>query len=294
VALMAYHVECLWKLDAQLGEGPVWSARERALWFVDIKQQHIHRFDPSTDLKRSWRAPSPPGFIVPLRNHGYVVGMKTGLHIFHPEHDSFTPLREVEPAELDNRLNDAHVDAHGRLWFGSMHDPEQATTGALYKLNPDGIPVQQDTDYYITNGPCASPDGRAFYHTDTLQGVIYAFDFAANGTLSNRRVLVHIDPSVGYPDGTSIDVEGCLWVGLWNGWGVRRYSPQGELLDTIALPCANVTKAAFGGSDLQTLYITTAWKGLSADERDAQPLAGGLFAVHVDTPGLPSHEVHLG
>jgi len=285
--------ECVWALGATLGEGPHWSAAENCLWFVDIRQQKIHRFDPATRAARSWTAPAQPGFIAPLAGGGFIAGLKTGLHLFdhRREHGRFELLATVEDPVLDNRLNDAHVDSRGRLWFGSMHDGEQELSGALYCLDEQGIVRRLDDGYCITNGPAVSPEGRTFYHVDTLRRVICAFDLGADGGLSNKRVFATIEPHAGYPDGLSVDAEGGVWIALYGGWGVRRYSHRGELLDVVKLPCANVTKAAFGGADRRTLYITSARKGLTAAELTAQPLAGGLFALRVDAPGLPQNEV---
>jgi sugar lactone lactonase YvrE len=284
-------VECLWPVEAELGEGPVWSAGEGAVWFVDIKGRHIHRFDPATGERRSWDAPSNPGFLAPLRGGGWLAGLKSGLHRFDPASGGFELLSLVEPAEPDNRLNDGCVDRSGRLWFGSMHDLETDPTGALYRLDPDGTLQAHDDGYVITNGPAFSPDGRTAYHTDTLERTIYAFDVGEDGALSRKRVFARIDR--GYPDGPAVDAEGCVWTALFAGWGLNRYAPDGTLMEHVTFPVANVTKPAFGGEDLRTVYCTTAWKGLSAAERSAQPLAGGLFAFRADTPGLPQREVRL-
>jgi sugar lactone lactonase YvrE len=148
-----------------------------------------------------------------------------------------------------------------------------------------------DDGYCITNGPAVSPEGRTLYHVDTLQRVIYAFDLTDTGKLDGKRVFTTIEPGSGYPDGLSVDAEGAVWIALYGGWGLRRYSPRGELIGAVRLPCENVTKAAFGGADRRTLYITTARQGLSAAELAAQPLAGGLFALRVDAPGLPQYHV---
>ncbi|WP_269713327.1 SMP-30/gluconolactonase/LRE family protein [Caulobacter sp. NIBR2454] len=279
-------VQCVWPVEAELGEGPVWMAGENAIWFVDIKKKNIHRFEPSTGRRDTWAAPDQPGFIVPRKAGGWVAGLKTGLHHFDPPSRAFNLVARVEPPELNNRLNDGFVDAHGRLWFGSMHDGETDLTGALYRFDGADL-VRCDDGYCITNGPTASPDGRTLYHTDTLKKTIYAFDLDDKGALSNKRVFVQIEDGAGYPDGPVVDAEGCLWTGLFAGWGARRYSPKGELIDFVKLPCANVTKIAFGGADLKTVYATTAFKGMSAEERKAQPLAGGLFSFQVETPGLP-------
>jgi len=283
-------VDCVWPLAAELGEGPVWHGG--ALWFVNIKACRIHRFDPATGEGRSWDAPSAPGFIAPLAGGGWVAGLKTGLHRFDPLTGAFAHLAAIEPPGLDNRINDGFVDAEGSLWFGTMHDAETDPSGALYRFDRRGL-ARFDDGICITNGPVTSPDRRILYHTDTVARTIHAFDLDAEGEAENRREFLRVEPDAGHPDGTAVDAEGCLWVALWGGWGVRRYSPKGELLDFVRLPCANVTKLAFGGEDLMTAYVTTAWKGLSAAERKAQPQAGGLFSFRVETPGEPQHEARL-
>lgn len=286
-------VECVWPAGAILGEGPVWSATERAVWFVDIKAPAIHRFDPATGDKRSWPAPARCGFLLPTAQGWHIAGLKNGLHRFNPETGNFALLHVVEPHAPNNRLNDGFVDAQGFLWFGSMDDNEEEPSGALYQLNSTGC-VRRDPGYVVSNGPTESPDGQTLYHTDTLAGIIYAFDRGRAGTLTNKRVFVRFTPAEGYPDGPIVDAEGCLWTGLFGGWGLRRYSPKGELLQTLRLPCSAVTKAAFGGDDLRTLYITTAHVALNAEERQQQPLAGGLFRARVDVPGLPQGIVTHG
>jgi sugar lactone lactonase YvrE len=280
-------------VGAELGEGPVWVPRDGALWFVNIKGRQLHRYDPASGQRRAWAAPEQPGFIAPVRGGGFMVGLKNGLHRFEPETGKFVLFAHVEPHLPDNRLNDGSVCPEGTLWFGSMHDPETEASGALYRLDENGRAVPLDSGYIVTNGPAFSPDGRIVYHTDTCQRVIYAFNRPAPGTLSGKRVFVRIEEGAGFPDGTTVDAEGCVWIALWGGWGVRRYSPAGELLASVRFPCANVTKIAFAGDDRCTVYATTAWKGLTAAERAAQPLAGDLFRFRTNVPGLPSVEVAL-
>jgi len=280
-------------VGAELGEGPVWVERDSALWSVDIKGRSVRRYDPSTGDQDAWQARSNPGFVLPVSGSGFLVGMKSGLHTFDPRTGAFTLLRVVEPNAPENRLNDGTVGPDGCVWFGSMDDLETHPTGSLYRLDAEGRQTALDDGYVITNGPAFSPDASVFYHTDTLKRVVYAFDHARPGKLSGKRVFVRIAPADGYPDGTTVDAEGCVWIALWAGWGVRRYSPQGELLTTVRVNCANVTKIAFGGEDRRTVFATTAWKGLTPAERAAQPLAGDLFRFRVDVPGLPCHEAQL-
>jgi D-xylonolactonase len=286
-------VECVWPVGAILGEGPVWSAAEKALWFVDIKAPAIHRFHPATGETRSWHAPARVGFVAPTGDGSFIAGLKTGLHRFNPETSNFTLLHVVEPHAPNNRLNDGFVDAEGFLWFGSMDDNEEEPSGALYQLGAGGC-IRRDPGYIVSNGPAESPDGRTLYHTDTLAGIIYAFDRARAGALSNKRVFARFEPGSGYPDGPIVDAEGCLWTGVFGGWSLKRFSPQGELLSELRLPCSAVTKAAFAGDDLRTLYITTAHVALNPEERKQQPLAGGLFRARVDVPGLPQRTVAHG
>jgi len=282
--------ECAWATGCELGEGPVWDAARGTLWFVDIKRCEILAFGPG-EARARWSAPGQPGFMLPADEGGLVVGMPDGLHRFHPATGTFTHLAPIEADHPANRLNDASVAPDGTLWFGSMDDGEAAATGALYSWR-EGRLARHDDGIAITNGPAMSPDGRNFYHTDTLARTIYAFDHA-DGVLSNKRVLIVIEDGAGWPDGTTVDSEGCLWVGLWGGWAARRYAPAGELLCSVRFPVANITKVAFGGTDLRTAYATTAAKGLGAAERAAQPLAGGLFAWAADVPGLPQARAQL-
>src|SRR3954464_9204281 len=268
-------VSCVWPLSAVLGEGPLWWAG--ALWFTDIKQKKVHHFDPATGAGKSWEAPSTLGFLAPRRNGHFLAGAKTGLLDFDPASGSFTLLRQVEPLRPTNRLNDGAVDPEGRLWFGSMDDGEHEPTGMLYRFYRGSL-APMDSGYVITNGPAFSPRGDVLYHTDTLARRIYAFDLGRDGALANKRLFIEIEEGAGYPDGPTVDSEGCLWTGLFGGWCVRRYSPDGRLLQAVRFPVANVTKIAFGGTDLTTAYATTAAKGLDAARLQDQPLAGGLFS----------------
>lgn len=275
---------CIWPLGCTLGEGPLWW--QGAVWFTDIKEKSVHRFDPESGQKQSWHAPSEVGFLAPLENGHFIAGTKTGLYDFDPARGDFVLICSVEPGRPSNRLNDGAVDCDGRLWFGSMDDDETQASGMLYRFHRGSL-TAMDSGYVITNGPAFSPDGRTLYHTDTLKRCIYAFDLGADGALTNKRVFALIEEGAGYPDGPVVDSEGCLWTGLFGGWEARRYAPDGRLLQRFAFPVANVTKLAFGGENLTTVYATTARKGLDANALEAQPLAGGLFRFEASVCGQP-------
>jgi sugar lactone lactonase YvrE len=285
--------ECVWPVNAELGEGPVWHAAENAVYFVDIKGRHIHRLSVATGLTQTWSAPDQPGFVVPLAHGGFVCGMPGGLYRFDAHSGQFSKLGDVETHLPGNRLNDGFVDPSGHLWFGSMDDGEEQSTGRLYRVNDAGDVVVQDDDYVITNGPAMSPDARTLYHNDTMRRVVYAFDVSDDGTLSRKRIFAAISGD-GYPDGIAVDAEGYVWVALFGGWRIERFSPDGKVVEQVPFPCANVTKLAFGADDLQTVYASTAWKGLSPVERQQQPQAGGLFSFRSPVPGQPQAPCRWG
>ncbi|MBU3077939.1 SMP-30/gluconolactonase/LRE family protein [Sphingomonas quercus] len=280
--------ESICGLGATLGEGPVWLAGDDALWLVDIKQARIHRFDPAAAALRSWEAPAPVGWVMPAADGLMLAGLKTGVHLFDPTRGSFTPLVDPEPGRPGNRLNDAATDPAGRLWFGTMDDGEAEPAGRLYRLDGGRAVDSGLPPVTITNGPAFSPDGGTLYHTDTLGRIIWRVPVAADGvTLGRPTVFARIEDDAGYPDGPTVDAEGCVWTGLFGGWAVRRYDPDGRLMRTIPFPVANITKIAFGGEGLRTAYATTARKGLDAAALASQPFAGDIFAFEPDVAGLP-------
>jgi sugar lactone lactonase YvrE len=292
---LSTEVQVACQVGAELGEGPVWVEQDAALWFVDIKGPRVHRFDPHSGERRSWDAPEQCGFVLPISRSPLqlLAGLKTGLHEFDPATGRFTLFATVEPHLPDNRLNDGAVSPDGSLYFGSMDDLGERPSGSLYRLDPGDGCMPLDSGYVVSNGPAFSPDGRTFYHTDTMQRRVYAFDRDESGALTGRRVFVNIETESGFPDGTAVDSDGCVWIALWGGWGVRRYSPGGELLSQVQIPCAQVTKVAFGGPDYRSVFVTTARIGLSDTQRAEQPLAGDLFRFRADVPGLKSTDLRL-
>ena len=278
----------VWNVAAELGEGPAWVERDRALWFVDIKRQQIHRYDAADGGKRSWPAPEQVGFVFPAKRGGFVAGLQSGLHHFDEATGVFEQIVAVEPDLPANRLNDGVVDPQGRLWFGTMDNGERAKSGAFYCFAGRELTRTPIDGIAITNGPAVSPDGLLLYVVDTLKGTIDRADIRDDGTLGQRRPFVRIDPRHGHPDGPTIDAEGCVWISLYAGWEARRYSPAGELLERVRFPVANITKLAFGGDDLRTAYATTARQWLSEEEIAKQPQIGDLFEFRVDVPGVSS------
>lgn len=271
---------CVWLLGCELGEGPVFDLRDGALWFVDIAGRRLHRL--SADGRRhGWNAPGKPGFALPAQGGGVVVGIGLALHRFTPE-AGFTHLADI-PGAAGARANDACAGPDGLLWLCTMDDAGRQPLGELLSWDGSAFTVH-DRGYVVANGPAFSPDGATFYHTDTVAGLVQAYDHAG-GVLANRRDLIRFDPPHGHPDGTTVDTEGTLWVGLWDGAALARFSPEGAPIGRVALPCDRVTKAAIGPA---RAYVTTARDGLDAAALARQPLAGGLFAFDPPAPGLPT------
>jgi len=283
-------IECVWPAEAVLGEGPLWSPGEKALYWVDIKAPALHRFRPEDGDKTSWVMPETIGWVIERANgEGLIAGFKErGFAFLTPGTMVPEVIGQPEPDYPDNRFNDAKADARGRIWAGTMDDEEREASGALYRLDPDQEWHRMDKGYVVTNGPAFSPDGTTLYHTDTFEGTIYAFDLSADGKLANKRIFVTIPEGDGYPDGMTCDAEGGLWVAHYNGWRLTRFRPDGQVDRIVEMPVSRVTSCTFGGPELDRLYITTARKGLDEQELEEQPLAGGLFVLEPGVKGLPA------
>jgi sugar lactone lactonase YvrE len=278
-------VQCIADLHMTLGEGPVWVEREAALYWVDIKGRKIFRLGAEDD-RREWPTPFRIGSIAPRSGGGFVAGTDEGIALVDLDTVSFEIVANPEEQLPDNRFNDGKVDRAGRFWAGTMDDRERAATGTLYRVDPGYRCILVDTDYKVTNGPAFSPSGDLLYENDSARQVTYVFDLDANGNAGNRRTFLQFGEGDGYPDGMTVDSRGCLWIAFWDGWCVRRYSPDAGLLETIAMPVARPTSCVFGGPGLDRLYVTSASIGLDEAALAMQPNAGGLFMLSPGVGGL--------
>lgn len=274
-------VKCVADVHAVLGEGPVWVARESALFWLDIKGLKVFRLDLRGHLTE-WPTPFRVGSIVPRKSGGFIGGTEDGIAAIDPEAGKFDILFNPEEDRPGNRFNDGKLDRQGRFWAGTMDDGEREDSGTLYRIDDDLSWHSMDGGYRVTNGPAFSPDGKVMYHNDSARQLTYVFDLR-DGQLGERRIFLQFKEGEGFPDGMTVDAEGCLWIAFWDGWCVRRYSPSAEWLATVKLPVARPTSCAFGGLDFDQLYITSASIGLDEGARQMQPNAGGLFMI---TPGV--------
>jgi xylono-1,5-lactonase len=282
--------ECVWNAHAKLGEGPLWSVREQALYWVDILSYRLHRYS-SKEEQRSWQFDQEISAIAERANaEGLIITRRHGFATFNPATEKLVQLTTLENEIPGNRFNDGKCDRRGHFWAGTMDFDGERSTGSLYRLSPDLVCTRMDSDYVVTNGPAWSHDHRTLYHNDSVNGRVYAFDFdPESGEISNKRLFLQFSKEEGSPDGMTIDAEGGLWIAHWGAGKVTRHDSDGKLLRTIDLPCSQVTSCAFGGAELRTLYITTAATGLSEQQLEREPLAGGLFALDLDIAGVPAN-----
>ncbi|HMJ93765.1 MAG TPA: SMP-30/gluconolactonase/LRE family protein [Allosphingosinicella sp.] len=279
-------IACVAAVHAILGEGPVWVAARNALYWTDIEGRRVYRRDFADGNVSQWATPFRVGSLAPYKGGGFVAGTDRGLYFADPERNLYNPIADPEPELPTNRFNDGKVDRAGRFWAGTMDGTEKAAQGSLYRLDPDLSLTRVDEGYSVTNGPAFSPDGRILYHNDSGRQLTYAFDLDEAGNVSNRRAFASFGTGDGYPDGMTVDSEGCLWIAFWDGWCLRRLSPEGELLEVLQVPVARPTSCAFGGPDLDHLFITSARRDFDETALAAQPQAGGLFVAKPGVKGL--------
>ena len=276
--------------NAVLGESPVWSPDEAALYWVDINNPTVHRLDPATGERKHWFIETETGSIGLAGPGRLVAGLRTGAHFIDLETGKLEKIcdPEGEGRFNRNRMNDGKVDRAGRFWVGTMNDPGHAPKGTLWRIDPDGTAEPTMGGIRVPNALCWSPDSATMYFTDSYSHRIWAFDFDLDtGTMANKRVFASIPEDEGVPDGATVDADGFLWCAHMFGGKVSRFTPDGGVERTIALPVPQVTSCAFGGPDLDTLYITTASLRMDRAALSRQPLAGALFAADPGVRGLP-------
>jgi sugar lactone lactonase YvrE len=263
--------------EAALGEGPTWDADAQRLIWVDILSSRVHIYDPATGRRTVLATEQHVGAAKPRAGGGLVLNLRDGVGLRDPD-GSFRWLhREPVPGR---RGNDAAVAPDGSLFAGTMGYDETPGGGGLSRITGDGTVRTLLDDVAVSNGIGWSPDGRLMYYVDSPTRRIDVFDMGDDGLPVNRRPLAHVDR--GFPDGLTVDAEGCVWVALWDGGAIHRYTPSGELDRVLEVPVIRPTACAFGGADLADLYITTARTGLD----DPHPLSGSLLVVPGAGKGL--------
>ena len=278
------------KQSCILGESPIWSAAEQALYWVDIRNPMIYRWDPISGDLKNWRIQTEIGSIGFAGEGRLIAGTRMGFAYVSLAEGDFEELEDPEGDGRMNavRLNDGKVDRRGRFWCGSMEDPGYGEVASLYRFDPDHSVHRMEGPVQISNAICWSPDDTVMYFADSRKQAVWAYDFDIDaGTIDNRRTFIEVPEDEGVPDGATVDSEGFVWVAHMRGGRVKRYDPDGKVEREICFPVSLTSCPAFGGPDMSTLYVTTASSRFEPADFEREPDAGSLFAVETDVRGLP-------
>ncbi|MBM6580715.1 SMP-30/gluconolactonase/LRE family protein [Microvirga sp. BT689] len=280
----------------ELGECPVWSIEEQALYFVDIKGRALHRFVPATGAHRTFPMPEEIGCIGLRRGGGFIAGFRSGLWLLDIDGNRTQKLADNPEDQRTSRFNDGRVDPAGRFLAGTIDEPKEGGRAHLYRYDSRGLAMLA-SGLLTSNGVAFSPDGSALYHSDTPTFTVWRYTYdPATGEAKDKTRFARLQPTEtdqGRPDGAAVDAEGCYWTALFEGGRIQRYSPEGRLLTEYPVPARCPTMVCLGGPDLKTLYVTSARTGRSEDELAVFPHSGSLFAMPVDVPGLPEYEFDI-
>jgi sugar lactone lactonase YvrE len=271
----------------QLGECPAWSGYDSTLYWVDARRPGVQAYRPATGEIETWLMPEiTPGLAVagPAR---LLVAFRATFAFLDTATGELTELSPRSSSSAPVRFNELKCDRQGRVWIGEMNDERRVPAGHLYRLDSGGLTPVLD-GVVVPNSLCWSPDGTTMYFSDAQAPVIWQFDYdPGSGTPSRRRPFAELRADQGFPDGATVDADGCIWSTNYGGWSVVRYTPDGLIDREVQLPTAQITSCAFGGADLDTLYVTTAAQRLTPAELGDQPDAGALFEIPAAVHGLP-------
>ncbi len=273
----------------KLGESPIWEPEEDALYWVDWGGGPLYRFELGTGKCDSFPVPTPMTALARRGGGGLIAVAQTGIFGWNPQTNEFTPIVGLADQNKPTlHSNDSAVDRQGRLLVGAVDEVDPwAPLGSLWRLDPDGSLHQLDDQLATPNGLGLSPDGKTLYVTNMRNHEILVYDYDTDaGTVSNRRVFATVPAEQGLPDGLIVDAEGFVWSGHWDGWRLTRYDPDGKIERQVRFPVNHVICFAFGGNDLDELFVTTAWWGFSDEDREKLPLAGDLFRLRPGVKGL--------
>ncbi len=279
---------CVLDVRASLGECPVWSVDEQALYWVDINAPSLNRFDPATGHNTVMPMPVSIGCFALRARGGFIVALRDGIWLARADGTLERRIAAAPYNPATHRFNDGRCDRQGRFLAGAMNEPRDASSAALWRVDADHSVTQVLGDMTISNGLAFSPDGRTMYHADTPTRTVRAFAYdTATGTPAAPRTFAQFTAEGDRPDGGAVDSAGNYWTAFYRGGKVLQISPAGVTLAAFDVPALCPTMCAFGGADLRTLYVTSARQHREPDELARLPHSGGIFSMRVDIPGLP-------
>ena len=291
--MISLPIDCVLDAKAQIGEGAIWCSKQNVLFWVDIPAGILHRFDPSDNSNISWTMGEALGCFALTEQSTVVLALPSGFYEFNTETQKKIKLTGPDVSLKKQQFNDGSIDQRGRFYAGTMRtngDHVNEPSGTLYSLSGELDVKEVMTGFHILNGLAFSPDGKTAYVSDSFPTVrtIWAFDYDLDdGAWSNKRIFFDTHGLAGRPDGAAIDSEGCYWMAGVSGWELVRITPEGKVDMEIKFPVEKPTRIAFGGSNMDTLYVTSL--GCDITEGTYQPNAGGLFALKV--PGITGIEL---
>ena len=275
------------KVNNELGEGVIWDASGAAVWWTDIEGSLLYRYRPADKHLDHWSTPGRLGSFALIADSDYLIcGFASGFAYYNPLTGDIQWLQKIDQDNPGTRLNDGRADRQGRFWAGSMVESGEQGTGALYCLDRQLQASNKLSGLSISNSLCWSPDSKIMYHTDTPSRRIFRYDFDSHsGAISNPAVLLHTERGC-FPDGSAVDAQGYIWNAQWGASRIVRYTPKGEEDFVLPLSVSQPTCLAFGGPQMDRLFVTSAHQGLSGEALVAQPEAGNLLVFQTDVQGI--------
>lgn len=269
----------------ELGEGIIWDHQNSKVWWSDIIQAKLYRYDPESTTLESWDTPERLCCFSPVQDRTELIAaFESGFAFYQPENGDVKWIKKLEQDNPGSRFNDGRTDRQGRFWSGTMIEDEStaAYRGSLYCLHHDTNVSKPVTQLSIPNSLCWSPDGATVYHTDTPTQTIYQYTFnTETAEFGPPEVFVKTESHC-YPDGSIVDAQGFIWNAQWGGSQVVRYAPDGSIDLVVEIPTSQPTCVAFGGKNLDQLFVTSAHADMSVKESQA----GDVFIFQTDTKGM--------
>lgn len=280
-----------YKVEANLGEGAIWNYKTHELYWIDIEGRQLNIYNPKSKINKVLNTESRIGTVVPFTEDEALIALENGVHKIDIQTGKSNLFTDMKSELLGSRLNDGKCDPSGRFWVGSMHLEQETGKANLYTITSENILQKKIDSVTISNGIVWTSDKKTMYYIDTPTSTIKEFDYNnETGEISNGKIAVKIPIKFGFPDGMTIDEENMLWVGMWNGNAVIRFNPKtGKVISKIEVPAHNITSCAFGGENLETLYITSARIDMTEEELIKYPLAGSLFSINPGVKGVKSN-----
>ncbi len=280
--------KAIWKAKTILGEGTLWVPSHNSIYFVDIKKKNIFSLNIKSNKKKIFKINKEIGFITHVKNNIFLLGLKSELRIINLKNKKILKSIKIEDDKPQNRINDGKTDPKGRLWFGTMDNPERKIkNGSLYCLDKKLNLLNVDQKYYITNGP-AFINGDTFLHTDSGLKIIYKIKINKKLKIIKKTKFLKFSKKEGSPDGMTIDSKKNIWICHYGGACITVYDLNGKRIHKVNLPAKNITNCTFGGNNNKEIFITSALKGMKKNEIKKYKYSGSLFKIKTNVKGIVS------